>query len=901
MKNSFLNFWGGDSQSMNSMLRQFTLATISVAVMQAASAKTVLTNVVPLEVPGQGTEIRMMFNGLPPQPKSYQLENPSRLVLDFNQTTQTLSKSSIPASTSEASSVEVASNDQRARVTINLKDKGSYTTRVEGNTLILKIKNPNTKVLQPVVSTVKNTPKIITPVVAVSAPQVLKPVAPTINTASSSEVETTPVAVNSDETPKAESGGLWRKMFPKAPEQSLTAGSNSSPTPRGVVVVPNIVNTPVLAKVPVVNQVIRPIEPIAPVQPVISVMPAKPMAKAPVANQVVRPVMSVSNQPAIVAPTQAPVIIPASYQSFAPTPVYQPVAPVEYQQPLQGLDDIGFQRGSAGEGLVVLNLKSANTPVDVQQQGSKVVIRFLGNKIPAHLVRRLNVNDFATPVASVDAYNDRSNGVISIQSEGSFEYMAYQTDGKLTISLKRPDDKKGTTASKQNPKYIGNKISLDFQDIEVRRVLQLLADFTSINMVASDTVQGNITLRLKDVPWDQALDIVMKTKNLDKRRNGNVIWIAPIPELIKVEEDEAKAIAQSVKLAPLQTEYIQLNYAKVVDIEKLITQGRNNGNSNNSNSSGSNVDALGESVGSLLSPRGTVSVDPRTNTLIINDTAQKIDQIRKMIDLLDVSVKQVMIEARIVRATTDFTKEMGVKWGVLSKGINRNNDLLVGGSDQTLWDLKTPDEDGKFNIQRPDNLNVDLGVTNAAGKIAFGLISMSDFMLDLELSALQADGYGEVISTPKVLTADKQKARVASGQEIPYQTTETAGGTATATTSFKEALLSLEVTPSITPDGKVQMELNITSDSPAGTAPNGEIILNKNAIDTNVLVDNGETVVLGGIFEQETLNSQTKVPFLGDLPAIGRLFRRDSKSESKRELLIFVTPRIVNDSQTRNH
>ena len=900
MKNNFLNFWGGESQTMNSMLRQFTLAAVSVAVMQAASAKTVLTNIVPLEVSGQGTEIRMMFDGLPPKPQSYQLENPARLVLDFSQTSQTLSKPSIPASTTEASSIDVTSNDKRSRVTINLKNKGSYTTRVEGNTLILKINNPNAKLPKPDAATVSKETKTLASVIHV--PQVLSPTAPiSNNVAATSTRLAAPITTTSEAIPKAESEGFWRKVFPKAQEQNLAVASNPTSAPRGVVVVPNSIATPatpVLNKAPVVNQVIRPVAPSS--QPM-STAAAKPVAKAPIVAQNISPVVPVMSYMPVNTSAVKPLTTTAAYPIAEPVSVAQSVMPVEYQQPGQGLADIGFQRGSAGEGQVVLNLKSANTPVDVQQQGSKVVVRFLGNKIPTHLVRRLNVNDFATPVATVDAYNDRSNGVISIQSEGSFEYMAYQTDGNLTISLKRPEDKKGLTTSKQSAKYIGNKISLDFQDIEVRRVLQLLADFTSINMVASDTVQGNITLRLKDVPWDQALDIVMKTKNLDKRRNGNVIWIAPVSELIKVEEDEAKAIAQSVKLAPLQTEYIQLNYAKVIDIEKLITQGRNNGTSNNSNASGSTVDILGDSVGSLLSPRGTVSVDPRTNTLIINDTAQKIDQIRKMIDLLDVSVKQVMIEARIVRATTDFTKEMGVKWGLISQGINRNNDLLIGGSDQTLWDLKTPDADGKYNIQRPDNLNVDLGVTNAAGKIAFGLINMSDFMLDLELSALQADGYGEVISTPKVLTADKQKARVASGQEIPYQTTETAGGTATATTSFKEALLSLEVTPSITPDGKVQMELNITSDSPAGTAPNGEIILNKNAIDTNVLVDNGETVVLGGIFEQETLNSQVKVPFLGDLPAIGRLFRKDSKSESKRELLIFVTPRIVNDSQTRNH
>ena len=583
-----------------------------------------------------------------------------------------------------------------------------------------------------------------------------------------------------------------------------------------------------------------------------------------------------------------------------------PVAAVTAQRSAQGVSNIGFQRGGEGEGQVVIDLLGSNTPVDVQQQGSKIVVRTLGNKIPAHLARRLNVNDFATPVSTIDAHNDGSNGVITIQAAGSYEYMAYQAEDKLTISLKRPVDK-NPFKPRAAQSYTGKKISLDFQDIEVRRVLQLLADFTGINMVAADTVQGNITLRLKDVPWDQALDIILKSKNLDKRRNGNVIWIAPVSELIKAEEEEAKAIAQSVKLAPLQTEYIQLNYAKAADIEKLITEGKNTSNSRSGSNTSSGTDPLGDSVGSLLSPRGTVSVDPRTNTLIINDTSAKIDQIRQMIDLLDVSVKQVMIEARIVRATTDFTKEMGVKWGILSQGITNNNHLLVGGSDTTLWNLREPEKDDdtggwKYEIERPQNLNVDLGVTSAgASRIAFGLISLSDFMLDLELSALQADGYGEVISTPKILTADKQNAKVASGTQIPYQSSEGGGVNAVSTTEFIDATLSLDVTPSITPDGKVQMQLNITSDSPGAPTPTGQLTINKNAVNTNVLVDNGETVVLGGIFEQQTANSQTKVPFLGDIPYIGRLFRKDVKSENKRELLIFVTPRIVNDSVSRNH
>ncbi|WP_180073478.1 MULTISPECIES: type IV pilus secretin PilQ [unclassified Acinetobacter] len=704
---------------MNHVFRQFSMGAVAMAMMQVANAQVSVTNVVPMQIPGQGTEIRVMFNGLPPQPQAYQLDQPSRLVLDFDKAQQNLKQSSIPVATAEASTVDVSSDAQRARLTVNLANAGAFTTRVEGNTFILKINS------------------------------------------------------------------------------------------------------------------------------------------AQAANYV------------------------------------QPVA----QRQQQGISNIGFHRGSNGEGQVVVDLLGGNTPVDVQQQGSKVVIRTLGNKVPAHLTRRLNVNDFATPVATVDAHNDGGNGVITIQSTGSYEYMAYQTDNKLTVSLKRPEDKNPLRPKAANH-YIGKKISLDFQDIEVRRVLQLLADFTEINMVAADTVQGNITLRLKDVPWDQALDIVLKTKNLDKRRNGNVIWIAPVSELIKAEEEEAKALRQSMKLAPLQTEYLTLSYAKAAEIEKLITQSKTAGNTGSSNSS-NNTD---EDRGNLLSPRGTISADTRTNTLIINDTAQNIDQIRKMVDLLDVSVKQVMVEARIVKASTDFTKEMGVKWGLLSQGINQNDHLLVGGSDTTLWDLKTPDDDGKYTIQRPQNLNVDLGVTTTgASRIAFGLISLSDFMLDLELSALQADGYGEVISTPKVLTADKQQAKVASGQEIPYQTTTGTGSNATSSTEFKEALLSLDVTPSITPDGKVQMKLNIKSDSPAGYAQNGEIILNKNEINTDVLVNNGETVVLGGIFNQETQSKQTKVPFLGDIPYVGRLFRKDMKSDAKNELLIFVTPRIVNDSVTRNH
>ncbi|ERQ00165.1 membrane protein [Acinetobacter sp. COS3] len=725
MKKQFKDSLFGEAKTMNRAFRQFSMAAMTIAVMQAASAQVAMTNIVPMSLADQGTEIRIMFNGLPPQPQAYQLEQPGRLILDFDKAQQTLKRTSIPVSTNEANSIDVASDDQRSRVIVNLKDAGAFTTRVEGNTFVLKINS-----VQPQTSTVMKSS---------------------------------------------------------------------------------------------VNQV------------------------------------------------------------------------------QQGVSNIGFQRGKDGEGLVVIDLLGSNTPVDVQQQGSKIVVRTMGSKIPTHLARRLNTNDFATPVASIDAYNDKGNGIINIQSAGSYEYMAYQAENKLTISLKRPQD--NTPQKAKTQAYTGNKISLDFQDIEVRRVLQLLADFTGINMVAADTVQGNITLRLKDVPWDQALDIVLKTKNLDKRRNGNVIWIAPVTELIKAEEDEAKAIAQSIKLAPIQSEYIQLSYAKAADILKLIEDSRDSKGAASNRTANSNSLALE----SLLSSRGSAVADTRTNTLIVNDTAVNIDKIRKMIDLLDVSVKQVMIEARIVRASTDFTKEMGVKWGILSKGIASNNDLLVGGSDTTLWNLREPTADSetggwKYDIERPDNLNVNLGaVTPGASRIAFGLISLSDFMLDLELSAVQADGYGEVISTPKVLTADKQAAKIESGTQIPYSSSTGAGANAVPKTEFIDATLSLDVTPSITPDGRVMMKLNITKDAPGTPTPTGQLTINKNTIDTNVVVDNGETVVLGGIFEQENINSQTKVPFLGDIPYVGRLFRRDIKTDNKRELLIFVTPRIVNDTLTRNH
>lgn len=738
MRNPINQFGMGTTPAMTSFMRQLSLATACTLAMQGAMAAQVsLNQIVPMTLPTNETELRLVFSSTPPDPQAYQIEQPTRLVLDFPQTISGLTSNRITVANKTVQDVSVIDNQERTRLVIGLTESGNYSTRVEGNSLILKIgraSNPNA-----------------------SAAANLTPASTTVTT------------------------------------------------------------TPVMT---------------------------------------------------------------------AATPVPSDIRNIE------------FQRGSVGDGLITVDLLNPSLPVDVQQQGSRIVVRFLGAKIPAQLRRRLDVNDFATPVSTVDAYNEGGNGMMVIQPQGEYEYMAYQTDNKLTISVKPAVKPQQTTKARTEEVYTGQKLSLNFQDIDVRSVLQLIADFTNLNLVASDSVNGRITLRLQNVPWDQALDIILKTKGLDKRRTGNVIMVAPAVEIAAREKLEAQAVQQVEQLAALQTEYIQLSYAKATDIQNLITSGRNNGNSGGGGSGGgSNSTGIDSNVGSLLSSRGTISIDPRTNTLIVQDTAKKIDEIRAMIARLDVPVKQVMIEARIVVASNNFSKEMGVKWGVLSQGINNNNSLLVGGTDTTLWNLREPDDEGKYTIERPQNLNVDLGVTSAgASRIAFGLISLSDVMLDLELSALQSEGRGEVISTPKVLTGDKQKATVASGRQIPYEIASASGATAI---QFVSAELGLDVTPNITPDGKIGMDLAVTNNTIGEILRNGQATIVTNRLNTNVLVNNGETIVLGGIFVNETANRTTKVPLLGDIPYVGKLFRKNLNTDTKQELLIFVTPRLVTDTNAR--
>ncbi len=597
------------------------------------------------------------------------------------------------------------------------------------------------------------------------------------------------------------------------------------------------------------------------------------------------PPVVVQTPPPVAVVTQTPKVAPpANTMVVKVNPLLNPAAAVVQQYNYDGLAAINFNGTSNGGGNVSINLVNDSIPVDVQRMGDELVIRLTGATIPSRLQKQMTVGNGL--VRDVIATNQGRNGVIRITMTGDYDYRAFQTGNQLNINIDPPKRLREPTLEERT--YSGAPLSLEFQDVSVRTILEVLAQHTNTNIVASDSVSGNITLRLINVPWDQALDIILKSKNLDKRVNGNVIWVAPAAELAKQEADELKAQQEKKVLDPLRTEYIRLNYAKAENVRTLIEAGRATSDRSSSNTS-------------LLTDRGTVTIDARTNTLIVKDTAETISNIRDLISKIDIAVKQVMIEARIVSATDTFSKELGVKWGILSQGAASNRNLLVGGNLSTIDSLKTyttaTNADGTTypvysGLTAANNLSVNLGAANPAGSIAFGLLSISDLLLDLELSAMQADNKGEVISSPKILTSDKQTAKVLSGTKIPFKKDTSSGATAI---EWIDAALVLEVTPNITPEGRIGMALNIENGSPT-SSPTGELAVNLDSIKTDVVVDDGQTVVLGGVFKNTASNGVTKVPFLGDLPYVDRFFKRDVKLNNKQELLIFVTPKLVNDT-----
>jgi type IV pilus assembly protein PilQ len=677
-------------------------------------------------LPGDTTEIRMKFDGPPPDPKGYTIESPARIALDLMDTTSALDTKYHSLGTGNAREVTVIEARDRTRVIVNLTQLVSYQTRTEGNTLFMVV----------------------------------------------------------------------------------GAGS-----PDGV---PS---------------------------------PQKPYGDAENAHN-------------------------------------PEVAPSRDSQ----VTDVDFRRAENGEGRIVVTLSDPKAPVDVSSEAGVIKVQIRNTELPQNLRRRLDVTDFATPVQIVDAVQTGPDVFLNIAAKGNYDYLAYQADQTLTVNV-NPLTAKDMEQRSDAFKYKGEKLSLNFQDIEVRSVLQLIADFTDLNLVASDTVSGRITLRLKNVPWDQALELILKTKGLDKRQVGNVLLVAPAAEIAAREKLELENQRQISELAPLRTEFIQVRYASAGELYKLFS----------SSAGGKGVGGVGGAAGaaggrsSIVSSRGSVIVDERTNAIILTDTADRLEEFRQVIAQLDIPVRQVLIESRIVTASTNFSEELGIRWGGGGFSDQNGTTVKAGGSLTTLGELQNIIVTGAGDITSPQDLIVDLGAV-APDATTFGIgFTGANYLVDLEISAAAADGHAEVVARPKVITADKQMAEIHSGTEIPYQEASSSGATSV---SFKEAVLALEVTPQITPDDRIIMQLKVNQDS-VGQVYNGVPSINTNEVRTQVLVDNGQTVVLGGIFKNSNTVATSKTPFLGDLPYVGRLFRRDLDQSEKQELLIFITPRIIQDSLTQ--
>lgn len=558
------------------------------------------------------------------------------------------------------------------------------------------------------------------------------------------------------------------------------------------------------------------------------------------------------------------------------------------------ITNIDFRRGTSGEGRVVVTLSNPKVSADMVGTGAGVRLSFKDAWLPPELRRRLDVVDFATPVSLIVASQEGEGSVLNISAGGDFDYLAYQTDNEYVVSIK-PLTEQEKQEKKKDFEYTGEKLSLDFQDIEVRAVLQIIADFTELNLVASDTVQGRITLRLQNVPWDQALEMVLKNKGLDKRQVGNVLMVAPAAEIAERERQEITTKKQLEELAPLRTEYIRVRYANAKEMFELFR-----GEDGGGGGGGGGGQGGSRATGSVLSERGQGVVDERTNSIIITDTAERIEAFKRLVDQIDIPIRQVMIEARIVIANTDFQRELGIRWGGAGYNANRSRVIDFAGSQDGLddedgaspaaWFTQGPDDNRTLNIG--ENNVVDLAVTNPYGSAAIGVLTDSTY-LDLELSALENSGFAEIVSQPKVITSDKQLAIIKSGKEIGFLETAPSGGT---TTGFREAVLKLEVTPQITPDNRIIMDLNVWKDSVASVEVSGRPTLDITRLQTKVLVNNAQTVVLGGVFSVEGNKTENKIPVLGDIPYLGRLFKKTIDNQFKTELLIFVTPKLMSEN-----
>ncbi|WP_167549485.1 type IV pilus secretin PilQ [Thioalkalivibrio sp. ALJ1] len=546
----------------------------------------------------------------------------------------------------------------------------------------------------------------------------------------------------------------------------------------------------------------------------------------------------------------------------------EPTTTTRSARPME-ITGIDFRRGGEGEGRVEVDLSRSGAEIDVREQAGRIELTFPRAMIDESLERRLDVVDFATPVHTIDTVSERNRVRMEVEARGEYEILSYQSDRQFVLEVAPISEAEREARAREEEEFAGERLSLNFQDIEVRSVLQLLADFTDLNIVVSDTVGGNITLRLNNVPWDQALDIILRSRGLDKRMDGNVLYVAPSEEIAARERQEMEAARDRQELEPLRTEFVQINFAQAEQIASLIRGGDG---------------------GEFLSERGSITIDSRTNTLLVQDTQSRIEDVRRLVSTLDVPVQQVLIETRIVIAEDTFNRELGARFGISgTRGTDRRTQLGVGGSLEGADGARGSTTDGLGGVAIGNRLNSSLPAGGDAGRAGLSILR-SGVLLDLELSALQVEGRGEIISSPRVITANGQTATIKQGEEIPYQEATASGATST---QFIEAVLSTEVTPQITPNGNVILDIKVTKDEPSQRVILGVPGINKREVETQVFVGNGETVVLGGVYEIDSRTNLEKVPFFGDIPFLGNLFRNRSTENTKAELLIFVTPRVL--------
>jgi len=799
-------------------------------------------------------EVHLSFRGDPPAPISATQGNPPQITLDFPEVRNNLPWSlPLPIDKGAAETVSATEVDGHTRVIVNLKQMVQFTTRSQGNNVYITLSTAG----------VQNESTPDTAAEAVKAAEPAAPPVPDAKVTKSSggagvELEDITVVNLPGDRPQ------MTLRFNKPPAKpaaftiddpariALDFPGTSSKLPWKN----KAINLGLASSVSVVESAGR-------TRVVLNLVKLVPYEAKVENNSVVLTVKS----------------------DLAQTTRSALAAPSSAENTTSMIKNIDFRRGDNGAGRVIVTLSDPNTVVDTRESGGQIFVEFANTALPTELRQRLDVVDFATPVQFIDAGTRDSSAQLSITPKGVYEYLAFQSENTFTIEVKPLSKEQKEAAKREEDQFTGERLSLNFQDIEVRAVLQLLADFTSLNIVTSDTVQGNLTLRLQNVPWDQALDLILKTKGLGMRRSGNVIMIAPTEEIATREKLEIESKKQVEELAPLQTELIQINYAKASDLAGLLRSQDK----------------------TLLSERGKVSIDERTNTLIVLETADRLASIRKLVSKLDIAVRQVLIESRIVIAHNDFARDLGVRFGATGTR-NSSNNLIVGtgtaaGADtmvnSAVTNQQTNTNGSPYPISIPaagSRYNFNLPAGGTAGSVAFAILGRNT-LLDLELSALQQEGRGEVISSPRVITSNQKEAVIKQGTEIPYQEAASSGATSV---SFKEAVLSLTVTPHITPDDRIRMDLKVTKDSVGQVVPTAgggsNPSIDKREISTQVLVQSGETVVLGGIHEQEKRESTAKVPFFGDLPFIGVLFRRNSTVDQNTELLIFVTPKVLKDN-----